>query len=204
MKGIYWFLWQCPMWAIALALCFLIIGILFIIRDWREGLPYNISVASQQGDLALIGIILIGVEILKRQTFSASWMGNFNFQLILLLVSVIFGIVYQWIVVVSSKRWGTAADAFHNLLIAPLLVFMLGSTVPVILSCGTRLEWNFAIFLLSVWLATLVFDWVHGRLQQTKWLANHGVDLHHCRERRWCLRSGIFSNIGDNKCVFPD
>ena len=173
MKGIYWFLWSCPIWAIALALYFLVIGILFIIRDLREGLPYNISVASQQGDLVLIGIILIGAEIIKRQTVSMLWMGDFNFQLILLAVSVFFGTFYQWVVVSKNKEWGTAADAFHNLFIVPLLVFMLGATVPVILLCGTKLEWNFAIFFLVIWFATLVFDWFYGRLQQKKWIGDN-------------------------------
>ncbi|TRZ64538.1 MAG: hypothetical protein D4Q79_01320 [Spirochaetia bacterium] len=183
MKGIYWFLWQCPMWAIALTLVFLVIGILFIIRDWREGLPYNVSVASQQGGLALIGVILIGVEIIKRQQSSPLWMGSLDFQLILLTISVIFGIVYQWIVVAKSNEWGTAADAYHNLFVAPLLLFMLGATVPVIL-LGTRLEWNFSIFFLTIWFATLVYDWFHGRLQQTRWLAAHGIYLFLCRRER--------------------
>lgn len=183
MKGIYWFLWQCPTWAIALALYFLVIGILFIIRDLREGLPYNISVASQQGGLALIGVILIGVEILKRQTVSTPWMGDFNFQSILFAVSVFFGTFYQWMVVSKSKKWGTAADAYHNLFIASLLVFMLGSTMPIILLCGTRLEWNFTISFLVIWLATLAFDWFHGRLQQTAWLASRGIYPDLCRDR---------------------
>ncbi len=202
MKGIYWFLWQCPMWAMALILCFFVIGILFIIRDWREGLPYNISVASQQGDLALIGVILIGVAILKREAVCALWMGEIGFQLILFVVSVGFGIIYQWAVVIWDGRWGTAADAYHNLFVAPLLVFMLGVTVPVIL-LGTRSEWNFSIFFLLVWFLTLVYDWFHGRLQQTRWLADHGIDLPLCRERRQCRRLGLFSKVA-GKYIFPD
>ncbi|MFA5098899.1 MAG: hypothetical protein WC461_01620 [Candidatus Paceibacterota bacterium] len=183
MEGIYEFLYWCPMWAVAGALYFLVIGILFIIRDWQEGLPYNISVASQQGDLALIVAILIGVEILKRQQSLPEWMGT-NFQFILFAVSVSFGLLYQLVVFFLGNKWGTAADAFHNMFIAPLLLFMLVTTVPVTVLYGVWFEKTCVIFCLLVWLLTLLFDIIDGRLQQPEWHADHGIDLPLCRVRR--------------------
>lgn len=180
MKGmLYQYFCDIPMWLMATMLYFFVIGILFIIRDWREGLPYNISVASQQGDWALIGIILIGVEIVRRQqNLLAPWLESWNIQIIWLTVSIIFGIIYQWVVIAKSREWGTVADAFHNLFIAPLLVFMLGATLPVIFIYGEYYEKVAAIMFGWVWFLTLIFDASQGRLQQAKWLwEQRGIDL---------------------------
>jgi len=174
MTGIYAFLHWFPMWAMALILYFLCIGILFIMRDYFEKLPYNISVASQQGDLALIGCILIGVEIIKKQEALAPWMGEV-FQIMLIILSIVVGIAYQSIVFASSKSWGTIADAYHNMVIAPVLVFSFGITLPAISLYGTLIEKMFVYAFFLIWIITLSFDLKTGRLQQSKWLAKHGI-----------------------------
>ena len=176
MAGIYGFLHWFPMWATAFLLYFFCIGILFIIRDYFEKLPYNISVASQQGDPALIGCILIGVEIIKKQTVLAWWL-DLPFQFILLGSSIIVGAVYQLLYSIKAILWKTVADSYHNVIVAPLLVFLLGATLPVVILYGSKIDTIFSALLFLIWAVTLSFDNETGRLQQQKWLAKHGIRL---------------------------
>jgi hypothetical protein len=177
MAGIYWFLGWFPFWGTAVLLYFLVINVLFVIRDWREKLPYNISVASQQGDPILMGIIFIGAVIIGRHPDLVPWLNDTNFQKFWVSVSISIGFIDHFIVIKSSKSLGTLADAYHNLFIIPLLVFFLGATIPVIYLYGTVIEQVFSSIFLLVWVLTFEFDYKHGRLQQTKWFADHGIEL---------------------------
>lgn len=169
--GIYWILNWAPMWATALALYFLIIGILFVLRDYFEKLPYNISVASQQGDLALIGSILIAVEIIKRHPEIRPWIG---LQVMFICLGVFIGAVTFEMSSVE-KREITVADTYHSFVIIPLLVFLLGASLLVVYSYGTLVEKIFFFLFPAIWFSLVCFDAKTGRLEQPEWLAKHGI-----------------------------
>lgn len=177
LSGIYGFLYNCPTWAIALGLEFFCIGILFIMRDWYEKLPYNISVASQQGDHGIIGLVLIGVEVLKRQKHLPDWARNIVFDMPAIAVIILLaGSFYHWLVTHSKLNDSqTIADTYHNKVIVPLFVILIGILAPIIWMYGTGFEQVAAILLVLVWPATMIFDVKQGRLQQTKWLLERGL-----------------------------
>lgn len=176
LTGIYGFLYNCPTWAIATGLYFICIGILFILRDWYEKLPYNISVASQQGDLALIGYILIGAEVLKRQTQLPNWTTSFIFDLPAVAMSIIIvGMFYHYGIISKQHEKQTVADIYHNIIIVPLLIALIVLMLPIIWLYGTIFEKTFSTCCLLIWPTTIYFDRKQGRLQQTKWLLEKGL-----------------------------
>ena len=67
LTGTYWILNAMPIWLMVLILDFICVDIFYIGREITEGLPYNISWASQYGDRFLIAIIIIGCLILNRE-----------------------------------------------------------------------------------------------------------------------------------------
>lgn len=178
--GIYWLLDVCPIWLLAFLLVFFAINILFIIRDYREGFPYNISVGSQQGTLFLVVAILIGATIVQRQPVLASWLdgrlAQIFWMLISIVISITIGAIYQ-VTVVTLEGWGKLADTYHNLFVVPLMVFFLGVTAPVVFIYGTETETLAFVALMGGWATCVLIDYLYDRLQQQKWLAERGIHL---------------------------
>lgn len=195
MEGIYLFLYQCPVSTFFAVLAFLVIGILFIIRHWREGLPYNISVASQQGDFVLIWAFASHVEILQRQTVFASWMNDLGFQWYCFLAAVAFGLLYEFVVIL---KWGinnaTLADTYHNLFVAPLLLYGAFITMPILVEYGTHYELAQTFFSGMIWLLTIISDSNDGRLQQPQWLAKYGIRLPLAQQKHCSKTAKILLN----------
>lgn len=181
LMGIYGLLYTTPTWITAMLLYFFCINILFIMRDWFEKMPYNISVASQQGDLALIGYILIGVEILKRQTYFPAWITNETFYSpvfsspAIAIIIIATGCVYHFAVISKPDKHQTIADTYHNIVIVPLLAILIILISLVTGQYGTDFEKAVSICCLLVWLITMHFDAEQDRFQQTKWLIVKGI-----------------------------
>lgn len=163
-----------PAWFLFSVLFFLAIGILPIGRKKLEGFPYNISMASAYGDVALIAIILLAQEVLKREG-GPQWM-NSRYQMFAAAMCIFIGIFGHGSVVLGSEQWGETMDTYHNIFIVPLLVyFTLFVSLPVVITKGGVLE-SAAMFLLgAVWFITFFFDLREGRLQQRKYLEAHPV-----------------------------
>lgn len=175
MTGVYGFFSWLPMWAAASLLSFLCLGILFIIRDITEKFPYNVSVSSQQGDWALIAVILMGMELVKGREFLAPWMG-FKFQFFTFGVSILISVFYNIIVLWREKgKRIFPADVFHNCFIFPLLLSLLILLLPVIFLFGPFWQKLIAISLVGFWIFSFLFDVADNRLQQRPWLKRRGV-----------------------------
>jgi len=177
LSGAQYLLCALPDWASFAILNFLCIGVLFIIRDHYEKLPYNISVASQQGDFTLIIAVIIAAGILKRHHQVAWWMAGV-FQGGLFLACLGVGIVMQIDAEKQARKKGrkmTFADIYHNFIILPgLLFFVFGTVIPVWFY-GFVWERLLIVFLVAVWVVAFLFDAKTGRLDQPGWLAKHGI-----------------------------
>lgn len=168
------FLTAVPAWFVFAVFFFLCIGVLPIGRKKFEGFPYNISMASAYGDVALIVIVLIAQEILKREGVP-QWMSP-KYQVITAIACIAVGVIDHGVAVVTSGSWGEVVDAYHNLFIVPLIVYsVLVIAFPVILSRGSFLESLVAVLPGLIWAKTFIFDWKEGRLQQRKYLKSHQV-----------------------------
>jgi len=71
--GSHYLLSVLPIWATALLLYAVTMGVLFVLRDRYEGLYYNTSYSAVLGDGALICIVLMAAGILQRGVSFPEW-----------------------------------------------------------------------------------------------------------------------------------
>src|SRR5258708_24949568 len=95
MYGSHLFVTTYPWWVVFAVLYFLVIGILPIIRRIFEGQTYNNCLSSEYGDVALILVIMIGVDVLRRTEHVDGFVGTINFHNIIGFAVVVVGIVWQ-------------------------------------------------------------------------------------------------------------
>lgn len=175
-SGMYNFLYNQPWWILPLFLDIVVIDLLFLGRQFFEGFPYNISWSSQYGDRMLIGCVLLGVYVLQKNGLPPTLAGNY--QHVCLFLGVVSGVCLQ-LFVLKRDHWqfGTNMDTYHNLVIVSLLVYFLLLLVPVIIIHGTTRDILSATILSAIWVATFFYDHSSGRLDQPKWLTDHGYKV---------------------------
>jgi hypothetical protein len=169
MNGIYWLLFSLPLGATTFALYALTLGMIFILRDMKEGLFYNTSYSAMIGDGALLAVVVSAIGILKQGGVPPVWftaqlqMGAFG-------MSIVVGMI--WFL---RDRPRCPADRYHHLVIAPLLLFLLLTLVPVIIKNGTRWDNALMVCFVAVWVGTLGYDVVTNRLDQRHY---HNLGFH--------------------------
>jgi hypothetical protein len=177
MNGIYAFLVWCPVWAVALILYAITDCAVHIFRDWREGLGYQVAYSAKVGDAGLIGAVLIAATILTRGNLVLpSWLVNTGIQLAVLLPACfLLGFVVN--VLTLKSRSGRMADVYHDVVIAPLMLFFAVTLLPVIYLGGTAIEQTSVVCLVLLWAVLVAYDIFADRMNQRKWLKSHGVIL---------------------------
>jgi hypothetical protein len=161
----YYFLVNCPTWVVFTFLYTILIGALLPIRKWKEGLPYNNSFASEYGDIALILVVQIGAEVLKRGSANDCLRTT---ELYYGMFAVCVGILWQ--LVAPSRNLG---DTFHNVVGVPTIIYFLSITVLHALWPATLTEKVAMITFGVAWLLLVIYDAKSGRLDQQKWLKDH-------------------------------
>ncbi len=138
-------------------------------RLFFEGHAYNVSLASKYGGMALIFCILIGTVVLRGQSSIPGWFGSGSFQIALAMICVIAGVVSN-----NYLNAKEVMDIYHNMFVLPLLAYLILSTVPVVFKYGTARDKKAAVAFIVIWAAFGLYDIATGRLDQPKWLADHG------------------------------
>ncbi len=175
--GSFWLLREVSSRALLICLYVICIAILPVGREFFEGLPYNISWASQFGDLFLVGVIIIGGEILKNTELNARLPANtVRSQWIWFFICLTFGAMMQ-LVLVNTRPRAMVIDTYHNVVVISLLFNLLIAAGVVIYKYGNFNQKRQAIFFLAIWLVLLVLDAINGRLDQQLWLKQHGINL---------------------------
>jgi hypothetical protein len=169
MNGSFEILKASPLWLMFAVLYVLCIAILHIGRWAFEGHAYNTSFASEYGDIALITIILIGATVLKGQSSVSGVLGFLVFQGTVAGMCLIAGLYSNYFL--NAKE---VMDIYHNMIVLPLLAYLLLTTVPVIFKYGTPLEKTAVVILIVIWALLGYYDIATGRLDQRTWLHNHG------------------------------
>jgi hypothetical protein len=159
--GGYWVLVNLPIWATAIILYMITLGAIFVLRDKFEGLFYNTSYSAMLGDGALLVVVLMAAEILKRGVLLPEWAQGTKFHWVAVCLGVVLGIV--WYTMDDPVQW---ADSYHHLVIAPLLCYLGITLLPVIFRNGTRVEVISTLVLVALWATLVVYDSKTGRLDQ--------------------------------------
>ena len=174
--GIYYVLANLPIWATALILYFGTLGAIHVGRDYFEGLPYQVSYSAQLGDVALFIVVLIAAGILQRSSAEIPlWLQMPEAHGAILVGSFLIGIIVC--VVTLKSRSGHYMDIYHDVVIAPVILYLAITLLPVIFLSGTAGEIDATINLALFWSCLVVFDIRNNRMDQRTWLKNNGVTL---------------------------
>ena len=73
----------------------------------------------------------------------------------------------------SNKGCGTITDCYHNVVIAPLLTFLIGIVLPIIWTDGKVYEQITAIVVICAYFALVFYDVRTERVNMTKWVAKY-------------------------------
>lgn len=175
--GIYWVMAEVPLWAIYIGLWFFCIGILYPGRKLFEGRAYNVAFSSDFGDIALIGIFIIGAWVLQANGKVPKFANSLFYQAICFIAALIIGIVCQFLYLDFLGKKGRPfmiMDSYHNLVAIPLLAYLIFPiNIPVMLISGNLLQWLLGVAMATVWTILVFIDLRTGRLDQKTWLALH-------------------------------
>ena len=169
---IYWLLNTLPIWATALILYMVTMGMIFFLRDRYEGLFYNTSYSAMLGDGALIVAVLMATEMLKRGASLPYWAQAGGYQFVVGVIGLALGLV--WYTLDAPEQWG---DCYHHIVIAPMLCYLGITLLPVVAVNGNIWEYCATIFLIATWLALVIFDASQDRLNQRRWIQGQEVTL---------------------------
>ena len=176
-SGIYRLLALMPIWAITFVLFIITDGVVYLSRDWLEGLSYQVAYSAHFGDAALLIAVLIVAAIIQRgPIIIPKTLRNSNTHWRVFIASVFAGAALCWV------TWGFRstqfADMYHDILIGPLILFFAITLLPVIYFNGSRFEKIATLFFISLWAVLIVYDVQSDRMDQRSWLQNHGFRLH--------------------------
>lgn len=183
--GIFWIFNKFPIWLIA-AILFLVIPLPILVgRDVFEGMPYQVSYSAAVGDAGFIIIVLLAASIFQRAvsfsyTFGNSsllykWQWSGKVHCVILAICVIFGAIVSYTTLAS--RSGQLMDIYHDVVIAPLFLYLAIMLLPLIWVLGNTVEKRTTVLLILLWAGLVVFDAKQDRLNQRRWLEHHGVTL---------------------------
>jgi len=162
-----------PIWATAGILFTIVLLALPVGREITEGLPYNISCSSSIGDVGLIVVTLIAATILHRGAHVPEWLQSDSVHLIILCVIMMFG--GFGCALTLKSRGGKVMDIYHDIIIFPLLTYLVITLVPIIFINGTKIEVAATVGFILFWFGLVPFDVRHKRINQREWLEDHGV-----------------------------
>ncbi len=113
---------------------------------------------------------MIGVTVLRHESFIA----NLHSEIVLAVLCLFIGIASNYFL--NAKE---VMDIYHNIVVLPLLAYLLITILPVIFEHGTATEKTTVVILVAIWALLLWYDMATGRLDQQRWLAtNHQWPMH--------------------------
>jgi hypothetical protein len=176
--GSHYILSVLPIWVTALILFTVTQLAMLVGRDVLEGLPYQVSCSAMIGDAGFVVIVLIAAEIFHyRGLRLLIWPSPSTLRghVTIIIISVMLGITVS--VFTLESRSGQAMDVYHDVVIAPMFVYLACTLLPIIWHNGTKLEKRVTVLLILLWVGLVGFDVKYQRMNQRQWLQNHGVTL---------------------------
>ncbi len=198
--GVYHILSVLPIWTTVSIFATIFLTV-FVGRDILEGIPYNVAYSSLAGDVALMVAVLIAADILQRNAGRRmrGWHQNGKVHRIILLSSMMLGMVVC--VVTLSSRSGQLMDVYHDIIIAPLFLYLAVTLLPLIFGDGNRMEKRATILLILLWAGLVGFDIKYDRLNQRQWLFWHIFAIARVREST-PTRGMEIALLGFSFCLF--
>lgn len=115
------------------------------------------------GDGALIVAVLMAAEILKRGGTMPEWLQDSKYHIGAGFVGIIFGVV--WLKFDRPQQW---ADRYHHAVIAPLLLYLVITLLPVIFTNGNKNEKFATVFFVVLWVVLVFYDGAWFSLRRSR------------------------------------
>jgi hypothetical protein len=174
--GSYYVLTALPVWATAAIMFAITLAAILVGRDILEGLPYNVAYSAALGDAGLVIGVLIAATILQRGGANIpNWLQSGTTHILILLASFALGLLVC--VLTLSSRSGQVMDIYHDVVVAPIILYLAVTLVPVIYLSGTKMEKTAVLCFVLLWAGLVSFDIKHDRINQRTWIANHGITV---------------------------
>lgn len=174
LHGIYSVLTAYPILGVGAILITLSTVLILVGRDIFEGLPYNVAYASSVGDLAIVFGVLVGIQILQRGQVQMPYFLWHPSAQVGLGMSCFVLCLCMCIKTLRSRK-GKGTDIYHDVIVAPLLLYLSLIVWPVVSSGGTRGERYAFNFAAALWAGLGVFDILCKRINQRPWLERLGL-----------------------------
>ena len=172
----YWLLVELPVWVIATLFMFLSVGILHIGRLKLEGIPYNVALSSEVGDLFLVGVITIAATAIQRNPSGLPELLAGRHELHLAIMAVAYGVGVYLLVTKWTTPSGTEGmDRYHHVFVLPTLAYFVAISFLALLFSGRWYELFIAVVFVGVWAYLFNFDDKHGLLDQRPYLEQRGI-----------------------------
>jgi len=173
--GVYGVLKEFPLWIIAATLMAMMV-ILVVGRGFLEGLPYNVAYSSIVGENGFIIVVLIAATVLKREPVCImSWFSYIEAHISFLVLSL--AICLSISIFTLDLRSGQWMDIYHDIVVAPLFMFLTIMLLPVIWKNSRGVEKKVTLCLMLLWISSFGYDITKGSLAQRPWLRSHGVHM---------------------------
>jgi hypothetical protein len=174
--GIHYILSVLDLWVIILILWVTTDVVMYILRDKLEGLGYQVSYSAKIGDGGIVIAVFIAATILHRNgTYVPGLLQNSWLQIGIFMACVGLGLIVN--MATLKSRSGRIADVYHDIIIAPAILFFAITLLPVIWYNARWYEAVAVILAAIVWAWLVRYDVKHGRLNQRQWLVRHGFSI---------------------------
>lgn len=144
------------------------LGIVLALRGRFEGRPYNPAYSSWLGIQLLIAILVDAAYTLQHVEPSG-FIATASFQWIFGGIATLYAL---WRLTIYDNP----ADKYHQLVVMPLLIWLLGTTVPFLWSQG-YLQKSFVVVVLGMFAALIIIDRTTGRSKPRQYMTRIGVHL---------------------------
>lgn len=140
------------------------------LRKHFEGIAYGVSFSATFGTLAMIGYGWAVGELVRRygvpNTYVREWWWHAAW--------VGLALIARHFLYNQPKGHLNEIDAFFNGVVAPLTVYLVGSSIFGLIPFGKEEQFvQFAVFFLAFWLLTFGVDIIQGRLDQPEFVRRH-------------------------------
>lgn len=138
------------------------IGVIQLMRKVFEGSQYDVAWSATLGGLLIALVTLKAILIIQIGVIIPSWMGN-DFQEFVLVASLACGVA--WLITDWKTQW---ADRYHHIVVFPIQIFLLGTLLPIIFTCGTKDDQRIGWTLICAFLILFAIDVIFGNLAQRR------------------------------------
>jgi hypothetical protein len=174
--GIYYVLFNTNIWVMLAVLWFVVDKMTRLIRKKTEGFDYQIARTPDYGDPAIVTALLMTVSILQSQPVEPPALFNnlSNQVLACIFFTIVGGAAY---VATKESRSGRLGDLFHDIVLFPILLFLVVALLPILWTYGSWIQIAAVPAIATFMSALLWHDTKHNKLKQREYLLRKGVPV---------------------------